>query len=105
MRHTDARLSTQNYSDPRLLDTARAVDRLPALTDDDKKETCQTKRTGTDDQPVDARLSLCMSDQRPSDDIPCHRGALDTPLKGPKTAIERDNTMEAAGFEPATSGL
>ncbi|MCG3138649.1 MAG: Tyrosine recombinase XerC [Phycisphaerae bacterium] len=51
MRHTDARLTTQIYTDPRLLDTASAVDRLPRITGTDESESQQNLKTGTYDVP------------------------------------------------------
>ena len=49
MRHTDIRLTTQNYTDPRLLDTAAAANGLPLLCDG--SETKEGRATGTDGKP------------------------------------------------------
>ncbi|MCO6438532.1 MAG: site-specific integrase [Phycisphaerae bacterium] len=50
MRHTDARLTTRIYTDPRLLDTAAAINALPRLVpSSDDREVDQKRATGTDD--------------------------------------------------------
>jgi len=50
MRHTDMKLTMQLYTDPRLLDTTRAVDQLPGLGH--PQEEAAAQRTGTDDRPL-----------------------------------------------------
>ncbi len=57
MRHTDARLTTQIYTDPRLLETSKAVDRLPRITDDDRHEVQRGLKTGTDDNDISSHIS------------------------------------------------
>ena len=54
MRHTDMRLTMGIYTDPRILDTSRAVDTLPSLSDrpEDGRQRTATLKTGTDDMPV-----------------------------------------------------
>jgi|GEM_PF-995947 len=47
MRHTDIRLTTRVYTDPRLLDTHGAVDRLPRIRTDRDKQ--RLRATGTCD--------------------------------------------------------
>ena len=50
MRHTDMKLTMQFYTDPRLLDTTRAVDDLPDLGEPNERTIAL--RTGTDDLPL-----------------------------------------------------
>ena len=50
MRHTDLRLMMNVYTDPSILNTARAVEGLPDLTPE--PEAAAALRTGTDDRPV-----------------------------------------------------
>ena len=50
MRHRTMALTMQYYTDPRLLDTARAVDALPDLNGQAEQQAAI--RTGTDDRPV-----------------------------------------------------
>ena len=53
MRHTDMRLTMNLYTDPRLLDTARAIERMPDLDEQPAAERVVARRTGTDDLPVE----------------------------------------------------
>ena len=50
MRHTDVRLTTKVYTDPRLIDTHRAVTRIPRITSSGSAGE-QLRATGTDGQP------------------------------------------------------
>ncbi len=54
MRHTDMRLTMGIYTDPRILDTSRAVDTLPSLSDrpEGGRQRTAARKTGTDDMPV-----------------------------------------------------
>jgi len=63
MRHTDVRLTSNVYTDPKMLNTSGAVDRIPLLTRPNRPEHEEAKRTGTDDQPVDAAISSGISEQ------------------------------------------
>ena len=58
MRHTDIKLTMVNYTDPRLFDTAGAVEKLPDVLAPAPEQNA-AKATGTDDQPavVDAVMS------------------------------------------------
>ena len=49
MRHTDMKLTMHFYTDPRLLDTSGAVQKLPDLEGRGDGEKAVLKRTGTDD--------------------------------------------------------
>ena len=51
MRHTDMKLTMSYYTDPRLLDTAGAVAKLPSLDDGPSAERAKALRTGTYDVP------------------------------------------------------
>jgi len=51
MRHTDMRLTMGLYTDPAILNTARAVDDLPSIDGDDDIQGQHALRTGTDDLP------------------------------------------------------
>ncbi|UCC30089.1 MAG: hypothetical protein JSU86_18065 [Phycisphaerales bacterium] len=49
MRHTDARLTTRIYTDPKLLDTGAAINALPRLVpSSDDREADQKRAAGTD---------------------------------------------------------
>jgi len=52
MRHTDIRLTTRIYTDPRLLDTVGAVNALPRLQPK-SEEPVEARGTGTDGMPTD----------------------------------------------------
>ena len=52
MRHTDMQLTMNVYADPRILDTAAAVEQLPDLSSPAGTEKAVALRTGTDDAPV-----------------------------------------------------
>ena len=52
MRHTDLKLTMTAYTDPRLLDTASAVDSLPSLAPGQGPERQTVRKTGTDDIPL-----------------------------------------------------
>ncbi len=52
MRHTDLALTMNGYTDPRLLDTAKAIESLPSLTPKKDSERQEVRRTGTDDSPL-----------------------------------------------------
>ena len=56
MRHTDLKLTAQFYTDPRLLDTAAAVDALPDL-DGERKQGQAATKTGTYDRPIETIVS------------------------------------------------
>ncbi len=49
-RHSELKLTMQTYTDPQVLDTFGAVERLPELRPDNRPET--QKKTGTDDREV-----------------------------------------------------
>ena len=73
MRHKDIRLTTQTYTDPRLLDTNGAVQALPRLGKGSDSELM--KATGTDGRPAETpptgreSLSSSLSSQRTSGGI------------------------------------
>ena len=53
MRHTDMRLTMNLYTDPRILDTSKAIERMPDLDGQPAAERVAARRTGTDDLPVE----------------------------------------------------
>ncbi|MDY7011788.1 MAG: tyrosine-type recombinase/integrase, partial [Planctomycetota bacterium] len=53
MRHTDMRLTMNLYADPRVLDTARVIERMPDLDGQPAAEKSTARKTGTDDLPVE----------------------------------------------------
>ena len=55
MRHTDMKLTMHFYTDPRLLDTSGAVQKLPDLEGRGDDEKAALKRTGTDDVEAEER--------------------------------------------------
>jgi len=52
MRHTDLQLTMKGYTDPRLLDTASAVQSLPSLAPRGNRKMQTARKTGTDDMPL-----------------------------------------------------
>ncbi len=89
MRHTDMRLTMGIYTDPRILDTSKAVDTLPSLSGrpEDSREQTVALKTGTDDCPVssaDESIALNRDSQRPSLSISGQNGGSErakTPIK------------------------
>ena len=61
MRHTDMRLTMNLYTDPTILNTARAVDDLPSLDDDDDMQGQHALRTGTDDLPKSGGQTIALN--------------------------------------------
>ena len=53
MRHTDMRLTMNLYTDPRILDTSKAIERMPDLDGQPAAERVAARKTGTDDLPVE----------------------------------------------------
>ena len=128
MRHTDARLTTQIYTDPRLLDTAKAISNLPELGPSDQPESQRALKTGTYDAGADAAISECISESLTPDGIPGHSVAFSDsadpcsqlnekrPEAVPGDASERHSMssdsvknrpekLEAAGIEPASRDM
>ena len=101
MRHTDMRLTMQYYTDPRLLDTARAVDNLPDLDTKGQRQAAVERRTGTDDMPVAGPEKSIAQKYVP--DCPERstkvRGGVRNDRKTPEN---RGLSMEAPGIEPGS---
>jgi len=128
MRHTDARLTTQIYTDPRLLDTAKAVSNLPELGPSDQPELQSARKTGTYDVAAEGDISEYISKSLAPDGISRHSPALSNssdpnnqlnekrPKAVPSDASERHSMsadplknrpekLEAAGIEPASRDM
>ena len=107
MRHTDMKLTMQFYTDPRLLDTTRAVSELPSLGLPVEK--AAAKRTGTDGVPVqvpDDFIALNRGSECPRQSTSGHFGRVAARGNPPHAAKNADADMEmveAVGIEP-TSG-
>ena len=96
MRHTDIRLTTKVYTDPRLLDLNRAVNRLPRVQNG-KSEQLAQRATGTDNAVPGLRADI--------------RKELSAPVrKGSKTAFSvpvndtdesEENTIKTGVFNTA----
>ena len=105
MRHTDLRLTMNVYTDPRLLDTAGAVEDLPDLTR--PTEVKAARLTGTDGGPADISTKpKVLPKSTTSAGSRGHLGARSGRTTGPgaaKTADADIEMVEAVGIEP-TSG-
>jgi integrase len=104
MRHTDIRLTMGVYTDPRILDTAQAVNNLPCLDDAPQvnKNRGIALRTGTDGMPVQTP-NLTIALNRGSE---CPRGSISVRLgesEHKKTPDFSGVLVGAEGFEPSTS--
>ena len=53
MRHTDIRLTMNLYTDPHILNTARAIEQIPRLNDRPESQKATALRTGTDGFPIE----------------------------------------------------
>ena len=111
MRHTDIRLTTQVYTDPRLIDAAGAVRKLPRIRGDEPSEGRQVA-TGTDGRVVNVDthqgrsdkslvpgLVDSLSEQRPPGGEPCHS----LTLRHAKDATQRRTGSSVNPFPKATS--
>jgi len=104
MRHTDMKLTMQFYTDPRLLDTTRAVGELPSLGL--PVERAAAKRTGTDDMPAqvpDDFIALNRGSECPRGSTSGHFGRIAARKNPPgacKNADEDMEMVEAVGIEP-----
>jgi len=111
MRHTDLKLTMRYYTDPRLLDTARAVEGLPDLDDGQAGEgRGALGRTGTDDveAPAASTIALNRAAERREGSFSGGKGASDP--KGNRVgaspnAVSTCLVVRAAGLEPATHSL
>ncbi len=104
MRHTDVRLTMGIYTDPRILDTSRAVNELPSLLDERPGANGKIAplRTGTNDMPVQGPNQVIAQNRGfecPEVSISDQLGACDNE----KTPEKEGFFIGAAGFEPATS--
>ena len=118
MRHSDIRLTFGTYTDPRLLDTGRAVESLPRLTDKPMKE--RIRATGTCGG-VSPRLGKLGAQLGGKAHQAIQSGAISFPESGSKRGrstrpqvsldsrlsnpIQNSSTKRAIGFEPTTSSL
>ena len=80
MRHTSMALTMTYYTDPRLLDTAKAIDALPDL--DRPVEAKAALRNGTDDRPVESGALKCVPEgPEQSFSVPNGNSNVEKPLK------------------------
>jgi len=101
MRHTDARLTTHIYTDPRLLDTAAAINALPRLVPPpDDRETDHKLATGTDD--IAASVSGSKADHAPDCDPKSLASGLAFCLSEPVTLI--GSRLASDGTEEGQTG-
>ena len=105
MRHTDLRLTMNVYTDPRLLNTAGAVEDLPDLTRPTEFEAARL--TGTDGGPADiSTRSKVLPKSTTSPGSHGHSWAQSGRRNGPGAGNNADRDVEmveAVGIEP-TSG-
>ena len=104
MRHTDMRLTMGFYTDPRLLDTSRALADLPDLETQGEQKAAVALRKGTDDMPVDWPEKSNDSD-RVSE---CPEGSIRDPegcAKAQKTPVKQGFLVGAVGFRFAAPAL
>ena len=110
LRHTDIKLTMRYYTDPRLLDTAHAVEGLPDLGGG---QACEGRgalgRTGTDDveAPAASTIALNRAAERREGSFSGGKGASDQ--KGNRVGVSANAVStclvaRATGLEPATFG-
>ena len=106
MRHTDMTLTMRYYTDPRLLDTARAIEGLPDLSGGQvADEKTALRRTGTDDIKDAAPIALNRASERRGGSLPGEEGASgerNIGVGASRNANAGTDLVGAAGFEPAT---
>ena len=110
LRHTDIKLTMRYYTDPRLLDTAHAVEGLPDLGSGQAGEgRGALGRTGTDDveAPAASTIALNRAAERREGSFSGGKGASDP--KGNRVgasanAVSTCLVARATGLEPATFG-
>jgi len=107
MRHTDMKLTMHYYTDPRLLDTSRAVQDLPDLSEQGAQRQA-LRRTGSDDRPPSGGESIALNraSQRPGGSTWVHlgeKGEVRNRVGASKNADVDVEMVEAVGIEP-TSG-
>ena len=100
MRHTSMALTMGYYTDPRLLDTAGAVDKLPSLGDEPIAERARAMRTGTYDAP---EIVLTKSTSASVHNRP--QGATMGEQSAQKPQQNRVFGMRELGLEPRTYAL
>lgn len=104
MRHTDIRLTMGVYTDPRILNTSRAVMMLPSLSDDaqGQRNKALMLKNGTDGRPVQTP-NITIALNRGSE---CPEQSISVPLAESghkKTPANAGVLIGAEGFEPSTS--
>jgi len=115
LRHSDIRLTLGRYTDPRLLDTAAAVDALPSLkSGPDSQRMKATGTYGKANSELGAQLggkgrAAKRGDARPRtqtdpDNRPAQRPQLPVDA-GVSTDLHYNASQRAIGFEPTTSSL
>ena len=100
MRHTNMRLTMTFYTDPRLLDTSRALADLPDLDTQGEGKAAVALRTGTDDMPVDGPEESIDSN-RVSE---CPEGSTRDPkrcAKVLKTPVNQGSSVAPVGCPPS----
>lgn len=98
--NTDMKLTMGYYTDPRLLDTFGAVDKLPSLDDEPGAERVKALRTGTYDVP-ETVLTKSASASVPDGPQLAVTGNID--MKKPLG--NRGFSMRELGLEPRTYAL
>lgn len=99
MRHTDPKLTAGAYTDSELLETAQAVEMLPAIgTGEHLKEPAILQMEGTNNQPIDPEVAKC--------DHECDHGKRrDKPhASSMGRAAEADNAVNDNEAELVTCG-
>ena len=106
MRHTDAKLTMNVYTDPHLLETAGAVESLPTLTGKagtaDASETAEALATGTDDRALtdDGRLGGILGGETDSQGPDTsHDGTVEGADKGRQSPHTRGATWAAKSLK------
>lgn len=108
MRHTDIRLTTRVYTDPRLIDTHGAVRKLPQIRGDEPNTDRQVA-TGTDGRAVNVDASPVRSDSLssglPEQRSPGGESCHPLTLRQPEDAKQRRPEANATSLPTATSDL
>ena len=103
MRHSDINLTMGIYTHLRLLDKARAVDRLPVL-----KENAKQVKTGTDDLTRYSTENPVKTHENPTKSVNCEvrrKGGEENVNPFNSGGLRQIALPRLEGFEPPTVGL